>query len=110
MWQTKDGALYKEFEFKDFTEAFAFMTNVAGVADKMGHHPRWENEWNKVRIWLSTHSAGKVTDKDQALAEAIDALTTTSKQAANTPPKTVVKEIKMYGDGGSRGNPGHSAG
>ena len=75
MWQEKDNSLYKKFEFKDFSEAFAFMTRVALAAEKMDHHPKWTNEYNKVEIWLSSHDAGNiVTDKDKKLSEAIDKL------------------------------------
>jgi 4a-hydroxytetrahydrobiopterin dehydratase len=75
MWEEKDNTLYKKFQFKDFSEAFAFMTRVAIEAEKMDHHPRWTNVWNAVEIWLNTHSAGnKVTDKDHTLAARIDAL------------------------------------
>ena len=73
MWTEKDNKLYRKFEFKDFSEAFAFMTRVALVAEKMDHHPLWTNVWNTVEVWLSTHSAGDVvTDKDRKLAAAID--------------------------------------
>ncbi|MEO6149442.1 MAG: 4a-hydroxytetrahydrobiopterin dehydratase [Mucilaginibacter sp.] len=73
MWQETDNKLYKAFKFKDFSEAFAFMTRVALVAEKHDHHPTWKNEWNKVEIWLSTHAKGyKVTEKDKALAKEID--------------------------------------
>ena len=66
-------ALRAEFVFGDFAEAFAFMTRVAFVAERLGHHPNWENVWNRVGISLTTHDAGnKVTDKDEALAEAIE--------------------------------------
>ena len=69
----KYNKLYRKFEFKDFSEAFAFMTRVALVAEKMDHHPLWTNVWNTVEVWLSTHSAGDVvTDKDRKLAAAID--------------------------------------
>ena len=75
MWTEKNDSLSQTFEFKDFSEAFAFMTRVALIAEKMDHHPSWSNTWNKVEITLSTHSAGnKVTDKDRKLAEAIDQL------------------------------------
>jgi 4a-hydroxytetrahydrobiopterin dehydratase len=75
MWQTEKNSLYKKFEFKDFSEAFAFMTRVAIEAEKMNHHPLWTNVWNKVEIWLSTHDAGDiVTDKDKKLADKIDSL------------------------------------
>lgn len=75
MWEEKDNTLYRRFEFKNFSEAFAFMTRVAIEAEKMDHHPLWTNVWNKVEIWLSTHDAGNiVTDKDRKLAKRIDAL------------------------------------
>lgn len=74
-WEEKNNSLYRKFEFKDFSEAFAFMTRVAMIAEKMNHHPKWTNTWNTVEFWLSTHDAGDtVTDKDKKLAEKIDAL------------------------------------
>jgi 4a-hydroxytetrahydrobiopterin dehydratase len=75
MWQEENNSLYRKFTFKDFSEAFAFMTRVALVAEKMNHHPKWTNVWNTVEVWLSTHDAGDVvTDKDRKLAEKIDSL------------------------------------
>lgn len=75
MWQEINNALYRKFEFKDFSEAFAFMTRVAMIAEKMDHHPRWTNVWNTVEVWLNTHDAGNVvTDKDRKLAKKIDEL------------------------------------
>lgn len=75
MWQEENNKLYKKFEFKNFSEAFAFMTRVALAAEKMDHHPLWTNVYNKVEIWLNTHDAGDiVTDKDRKLAEQIDRL------------------------------------
>jgi 4a-hydroxytetrahydrobiopterin dehydratase len=75
MWQEKDNALHQSFTFKDFSEAFAFMTRVALLAEKMNHHPNWSNVWNKVEITLNTHDAGDtITDKDRQLAKAIDEL------------------------------------
>jgi 4a-hydroxytetrahydrobiopterin dehydratase len=75
MWEEKNNTLYKQFGFKNFSEAFAFMTRVALEAEKMDHHPLWTNVYNKVEIWLSTHDAGDtVTDKDRKLAKKIDAL------------------------------------
>ena len=75
MWKEADNKLYKKFEFKNFSEAFAFMTRIALAAEKMDHHPLWTNEYNKVEIWLNTHDAGDiVTDKDRKLAEKIDAI------------------------------------
>jgi len=72
MWQEKNKQLYKEFKFKDFAQAFNFMTQVAQAAEAAGHHPRWANEYNKVEIWLTTHDAGQVTDKDRQLAAKIN--------------------------------------
>ena len=73
MWKEEDNKLYKKFEFKNFSEAFAFMTRVALAAEKMDHHPLWTNVYNKVEIWLNTHDAGDVvTDKDRKLAKLID--------------------------------------
>ena len=75
MWTEKNNQLVKNFEFNDFVAAFSFMTRVAFVAEKMGHHPEWSNVYNKVEIKLSTHDAGNVvTDKDRKLADAIDKL------------------------------------
>lgn len=75
MWKKQNNALYKKFIFKNFSEAFAFMTRVALEAEKMDHHPLWTNVYNKVEIWLNTHDEGDVvTDKDKALAKKIDAL------------------------------------
>ena len=75
MWKEEKNSLYRKFEFKDFSEAFAFMTRVALEAEKMDHHPEWKNVYNTVEIWLSTHDAGDiVTEKDKKLAAKIDAL------------------------------------
>jgi 4a-hydroxytetrahydrobiopterin dehydratase len=73
MWKEHDNKLQRTFLFSDFVMAFGFMTKVALVAEKMNHHPRWTNAWNKVEITLSTHDAGDVvTEKDRELADAID--------------------------------------
>ena len=73
MWTAKNNFLQATFQFKNFTEAFAFMTEVAFAAEKQNHHPDWSNVWNKVHFKLNTHDAGGiVTEKDHRLAEAID--------------------------------------
>ena len=73
-WTEQNNKLSKEFVFKNFSQAFAFMTQVALLAEKADHHPEWKNVWNKVWIELTTHSAGNtVTTKDRELAQAIDA-------------------------------------
>lgn len=73
MWHEEKNRLQAKFKFKDFTEAFAFMTEVAVVIEEAGHHPSWSNMWDTVDIQLTTHDAGNtVTDKDRKLADAID--------------------------------------
>lgn len=75
MWQEINNSLYKKFVFTDFSAAFAFMTRVAMISEKMDHHPTWKNTYNTVEIWLNTHDAGSViTEKDRKLAAAIDSL------------------------------------
>ncbi len=73
MWKEEDNKLKKTFTFKDFPEAFGFMTRVAFLAEVQDHHPNWSNVYNKVTIELTTHDEGnQITDKDRKLAEAID--------------------------------------
>ncbi len=73
MWTEKDNSLQATFTFKDFKEAFAFMTEVALHAEKMDHHPEWTNVWNTVSFKLSTHHAGDiVTENDRKLSKIID--------------------------------------
>ena len=67
-WSVVNGNLHRVFEFKDFSQAFAFMTRVALAAEKMDHHPDWSNGYNKVTVDLSTHSAGGLTKNDFDLA------------------------------------------
>ena len=75
MWKEENNALYRKFQFKDFKEAFAFLTKVALVAEAADHHPTIKNTWNTVELWLSTHDAGNVvTTKDHQLAKKIEAL------------------------------------
>lgn len=74
-WTEANNTLSRTFAFADFTEAFAFMTRVAFLAEAQQHHPNWSNVWNTVTIELTTHDAGNtVTDKDRKLAKAIDGL------------------------------------
>ena len=74
MWQKKDNTMVKEFEFKDFKSALEFANKVGAAAEKMNHHPMIALMWGKVKVVLTTHSAGKVTKKDQDLAKIIDKL------------------------------------
>ncbi len=74
-WTERDGSLERDIEFGDFSETFAFMTRVAMLAEQHRHHPDWSNSYNRVSISLTTHDSGNtVTESDQALAAAIDAL------------------------------------
>jgi 4a-hydroxytetrahydrobiopterin dehydratase len=73
MWKKENNQLRRSFEFKDFVEAFTFMTQVAFSADKMNHHPNWSNVYNKVEIKLFTHDMNDtITEKDIKLSEEID--------------------------------------
>ena len=75
MWKEHNNKLSRSFEFKNFSEAFAFMTRVALLAEQHNHHPEWKNTYNRVEISLSTHDAGDViTGKDRMLAADIDKL------------------------------------
>ncbi|HVX23911.1 MAG TPA: reverse transcriptase-like protein [Candidatus Saccharimonadales bacterium] len=111
MWQETKHGLYKQFNFDDFKHAWAFMTKVAELAEEYQHHPRWENEWNVVQIWLITHeSDNNITDKDHELAQAIDAIYAgEAPQGAKADSGAHPDEVKIFADGGSRGNPGPSA-
>ncbi len=75
MWTEENNALVAEFKFRDFSQAFAFMTEVAIAAEKMNHHPEWWNVYDTVRFRLCSHDAGNVvTDRDRRLATRIDAI------------------------------------
>ena len=75
MWIEEKNRLQATFHFEDFSQAFAFMTEIAFAAEKQNHHPNWSNVWNTVDIQLTTHSAGNiVTDKDRQLAATIDTI------------------------------------
>jgi 4a-hydroxytetrahydrobiopterin dehydratase len=73
-WRHEDNALRREFAFANFTEAFAFMTSVADMAEAADHHPDWSNSYNTVAIALSSHDKGRVTNRDSSLAEQINSL------------------------------------
>jgi 4a-hydroxytetrahydrobiopterin dehydratase len=71
-WNIEEKAIQREFVFKEFNEAFSFMTSVALEAEKMNHHPDWTNSYNKVSISLTTHFAGGITKNDLELAAKIE--------------------------------------
>ncbi len=73
-WTLDGEHLKRSFRFADFSQAFAFMTRVAMLAEKADHHPEWFNVWNRVDIALTTHDAGGLSQRDADLARAIDAL------------------------------------
>lgn len=71
-WRVEEGKLAKDFRFKDFRAAFAFMSRVAGHADALDHHPEWSNVYNRVKVALTTHDAGGLTELDFRLARAME--------------------------------------
>tara|TARA_B100000965_G_scaffold374417_1_gene365688 strand:+ start:672 stop:959 length:288 start_codon:yes stop_codon:yes gene_type:complete len=73
-WTIYNECIKKEFKFDNFVNAFGFMSKVALLAERMGHHPDWQNTYNKVTIELTTHDKGGITNKDIELAESIDLL------------------------------------
>ena len=73
-WQVSNEGIEKEFQFSDFKAAFAVMSHIALEAEVMNHHPEWFNVYNRLKVRLSTHDAGGVTDKDIQLAEKIEAI------------------------------------
>jgi 4a-hydroxytetrahydrobiopterin dehydratase len=83
-WTFEDGgkALVRSFKFEDFSEAFAFLTQVALHAEKVDHHPEFTNVWNRVDFRLTSHDAGGVTERDRELAEAINRLATRPRQTS----------------------------
>ena len=73
-WEVRDGRLHREFVFADFVEAFGFMAKAALIAERAGHHPEWFNVYRKVRVDLTTHESGGITERDTALARAMNEL------------------------------------
>jgi 4a-hydroxytetrahydrobiopterin dehydratase len=73
-WVASDGRLHREFAFADFSEAFAFMTRVALIAEKLDHHPDWSNSWNRVVIDITSHDEGGITDRCVELATRVNRL------------------------------------
>lgn len=75
MWSEENNQLIRKYEFKDFNEAFGFMTRAAMVIEQHNHHPEWTNVYNRLEIRLCTHDAGNtVTEKDRKLSKALDEL------------------------------------
>ncbi len=81
-WEQRGDALEKSFRFRDFSEAFGFLSRVALHAEKIDHHPEFTSRWNRVDFRLTSHDAGTVTDRDVALAATIDGLATSDLVAA----------------------------
>ena len=112
MWQNKKNKLVQTFTFSDFKEALEFINQIGSIAERDGHHPTIINTYNSVTVELATHDEGdQVTDKDRHLAAQIDRLRGVEKLPELFPEKTIqLQKAKLYTDGGSRGNPGPSAG
>jgi 4a-hydroxytetrahydrobiopterin dehydratase len=79
MWQEENNTLAREFTFNDFKAALSFVNRVGDLAEEHNHHPDIELGWGRVKVILTTHSEGKVTDKDRQLAQAIDTLEASAK-------------------------------
>jgi ribonuclease HI/pterin-4a-carbinolamine dehydratase len=110
MWQETKHGLYKQFNFENFKQAWVFMSRVAELAEEAQHHPRWENEWNVVQIWLITHEGGKnITEKDEEMSRLIDDVYAGQQPKALTDAVPSQDKVKIFADGGSRGNPGPSS-
>jgi ribonuclease HI/pterin-4a-carbinolamine dehydratase len=110
MWQETKHGLYKQFVFDNFKEAFEFMKKVSEIAERLGHYPRWENQWNVVQIWLITSvDKQQITDKDKELARNIDDILKDLGENNNQNYHKNLRKLTLYADGGSRGNPGPSA-
>jgi ribonuclease HI len=112
MWQNKNNKLAQTFTFDSFQDALKFINQVGSLAERDNHHPTITNTFNRVTIELSTHDAGNtVTKKDYHLANQIDTLLgiISAPEIVST-EHPVVAKAKLYTDGGSRGNPGPSAG
>jgi len=112
MWQETKHGLYKQFSFINFNEAFDFMTDVAVIIKEQRHNIRWENEANVVKIWLATNIDSLViTDQDRQFATKIDQMIKQGEPINEWSHQVDVQNmvVKLYADGGSRGNPGPSA-
>ena len=111
MWQEKNGKLYKQFNFKTFKEAINFMVKASSRIDNLNHHPEWKNVYNKVEVWLVTHDQDSITDKDKQLSKELDNIYQQFSGDEKNAEELNGKHgyIKLFTDGGSRGNPGPSA-
>ena len=114
MWQETKHGLYKQFSFTTFHDAWGFMQRVAEALEQADYYPRWQNDRNLVDVWLATNQDGiHITEHDHEVSHMIDAFV--SPQSANQmaasvdKSPTVITEVQLYADGGSRGNPGPSS-
>jgi len=114
MWQETKHGLYKQFSFDSFREAWSFMQRVSEFIERTDYYPRWQNERNVVDIWLLTNDEGvRITEHEHEVAVRIDALALPlpeGRVASSVDEKsTIITEVQLYADGGSRGNPGPSS-
>ena len=109
-WQLKDDSLYKVFVLDDLKKTFAFITKLVEITKTNNVYPRWVNKGNQVEVWLpiSLSTTGVISDLDKQLADNVDVLYTTLSSSPKANNLTM-KKLKIYTDGGSRGNPGPSA-
>lgn len=119
MWQKQNDELYKKFSFQNFTQAYKFIDQVARLAELHNIYPRWQNQQNIVEIWVSKGGEGAAAQKDLNLTKEIDNLVGNNQQEILVSDKKpghhltrnqIKTPAKLYADGGSRGNPGPSAG
>lgn len=102
----KKETIHKRYTFGDFANAVEFVNQVAKRAEAANHHPKIQIDWNTVDVWFSTHESGDtVTEKDRQLANEVDEVYRSNQKPSDSLPS----EVKLYGDGGSRGNPGPAA-
>jgi len=109
MWQKIDNKLYKKFEFDAFEQAQECVEYLMSTAVKFNHHPEIRNSYTTVEVWLTTHEAGNVTEKDELFAKSVDEHYEHTQTKAMPMNERFPEQIKMFADGGSRGNPGPSA-
>ena len=115
MWQKTKHGLYKQFVFNNFQEALNFINQASDIAIRNNHHFKLENDYKTVQLWLATHEQTEtITDLDYKMSEEIDNILNGNPDLKNSTKDNLSKvgiysKVKLYADGGSRGNPGPSS-
>lgn len=112
MWQKTKHGLYKQFNFKDFQEALGFINRIGELAEELNHYPRIENEWSVVQVWLISHEGDKkILLVDEQMSDRISDIYNKIHKIDHFPehPTVTFHEVRLFADGGSRGNPGPSS-